>query len=213
MPLQTNSTGVSFIYNNLQTVELGSISGNTNAVSAIPFVTQLEPQSAMFMAARQPGGVAFRGDTNVAYTSASNANAAIVQLDNLETAAARLGYTKNGAFIVVTSSTTAVTVPLTNTATNTNSQAGDTVFAKWNKLILWNLSGLDGVASASMTVNGAGTNGVNLLLAATNSTIKLDGSSACVLASINGTTVNAANAAITITPTAGGTFACVVMGS
>ena len=110
MPLQTNSTGVSFVYNNLQSTELSSVSGNTNAVTGIPFVTQLDAQSTLIQAGKVPGGTAFRQAPNVPYTAAGNTNAVIVQLDGFETQLSRLNgtFTKSGAFICVTSGTTAV---------------------------------------------------------------------------------------------------------
>jgi hypothetical protein len=215
MPLQTNSTGVEYVYNNLQGAVASSVSGNTNAVQAVPVVQQFEYQSAAQLTGKQPGGTAFRQPTNSYFTAPNNTNAAAVLLTAPEVAISRLNgaFTKTGAFIVVTSGTNAVTVPLTNTSTNTNSAAGDNVFAKYNMIFLWNLTPADGVNSAAMTVGPAGTNGNKLGLNATNSTINLDGGPSCaILISTNGVAINAANAAITVTPTAGGTFGCVVCG-
>lgn len=211
MLTQTNTTGVDFVFNNLQAaLQSGN---NTNGLSTngiLAYVFAVESQAALQQSGRNPGGVAYRGETNVAAPNTTNAQ---VMLDSFEIMASRLPYTKNGSFVVNTTGTTPVTVPLTNTATNTTSQAGDTVFAKYNKIIFYNLSGLDGVNSAAMTVGPAGTNGNKLQLPLTNSTMTIDGSSAWVLGSVNGVTINAANAAITITPTAGGWFGAVIMGA
>jgi hypothetical protein len=211
MELQTNTSGVDFLFNNLQAaLQSGS---NTNGLvtnGVLPVLLAMESQVATQLSGRNPGGIAYHGETNVV---APNSTSAMVLLDNLETGAAKLPYVKNGAFSVSLSGTNAVTVPLTNTQTNSSAQVGDTIFAKYNKIILWNLSGVDGNNSASMTVGPAATNGNKLQLPLTNSTITIDGSSAHVFASVNGVTINAANAAITITPTANSTFGCVIMGS
>ena len=216
MPLQTNSTGVSFVYNNLQSTELSSVSGNTNAVTGIPFVTQLDAQSTLIQAGKVPGGTAFRQAPNVPYTAAGNTNAVIVQLDGFETQLSRLNgtFTKSGAFICVTSGTTAVNVPLTNTSTNTNSNCGYNVFAKMNFIAMWNLSGIDGLAnSASMAITVTGTNGFNFGIGANGSLALQGGGNPMCLWNLNGATVNAANAYITCTPTAGGVWAVVVGGA
>ena len=160
METQTNTTGVHFVFNNLQ----GALQSgfNTNGLvtnGTLPVLLAFEPQEAMLFTARGPGGSAYHGDTNVV---APTTTTAAILLDALETSAARLPYTKNGAFLVTTSRTTPVTVPLTNTATNTTNQVGDTVFAKWNQIILRNLSGTDNTNSASMTVGPAATNGNSL---------------------------------------------------
>lgn len=212
MITQTNTNGVNFLWNNLgAVVESGS---NTNTVTALPVAMAFEHQTALTLSGRQPGGASYLGLTN--NVSPANASGAVVILmDDLVTRADKLGYTKSGFFFVTTNSTTAVTVPLTNTATNTNGQAGDTVFATWNMIIMRNLSGTDGVNSASMTVGPATTNGANLLVTPTNGsgTFTLDGSSAICFLDVNGVAINASHAAITVTPTAGGTFGMVICGS
>ena len=206
MPLQTSSTGVSFVMNNLEAAVQSSVAGNTNAVAALPTVTQLAPQSAMQLTGRNPGGLAYHDDTNVVVPNSTNAS---ILLDDIVTNAAYLPYAKNGAFIVICNGTNAVVVPLTNTATNTNSQAGDTVFAKWNQIILRNLSGTDGYNSASMTV----TPTTAVLQCGVNGVITLDGGSAHRMGSVNGVAINSSNSTITITPTANSIFGCVISGS
>jgi hypothetical protein len=218
MPAATNTTGVSFVFNNTQASAQASVANNTNAVLALPTVLQLEPQSATSLTGRQAGGLAYRTDTNGAWPYTNGANASIM-LDGFEIQASRLtgsqianASTKSGCFFVTLSGTNAVTVPLTNTQTNTNGVSGDTIFTKYVEIILYNLSGLDGNNSASMTVGPAATNGNKLQMPLTNSTLTVDGSSAHILKSVNSVAINAANAAITITPTANSTFACVLVG-
>jgi len=198
------TTGVDFVFNNLQAVN------DQGTVVPLPVVLALEPQSAFQQSQRQPGGIAYQGDSNVAAPAPANAQ---ILLDGIENRASKLPYAKNGAFLVKTNGTTTVSVPFTNTATNTNSTAGDTVFAKWNRIYYFNLSGLDGVNSAAMTVNSAATNGLAMGIIATNAQMTIDGSSCHQICTVNGITVNATNNQITITPTAGGVFGCVIMGS
>lgn len=208
----TNTNGVEFVLNNLQ----ATLQSNTNAnvVTALPILMALGKKEALELTNRVKGGTSYLGGTNSA--SPNTTNAAIL-LSMLQAGASDLGYAKNGAFYVTTSGTTAVTIPLTNTATNTNGKTGDTVFATWNRIVCYNLSGLDNTNSAAMTIGPAATNGNNLMVTSTNGTanrISLDGGGGvAVLISTNGTTVNAANAAVTVTPTSGGTFAMVISGS
>ena len=57
-----------------QSIAQQSVGGNTNAVTGIPNVTQLEGQAALVMSGRVPGGTAFRTAPNTVYASASNSN-------------------------------------------------------------------------------------------------------------------------------------------
>jgi hypothetical protein len=206
--LATTNTNASFVFNNLQQIETSSNSGNTNSVLLIPYVQALDFQSASFMAGRQPGGVAFRAASNTVFASASNANAAVIQLDGMVTTASHLGYTKNGAFLV-TANGSAVVVPLTNTQTNTNGFAGDTVFATVYEAIIFNLSGLDGNVAVNSTLLTNGTNGCNFLGA---TSLTVTASSRTCVESVNGTTVNAANANISINAATAANIAVVLMG-
>ncbi len=202
-PVATNTNGVDFVANFLQSFD------QWNQVILTPSVVPLEAQAALQLSGRNPGGLAYRG--NSAAAAPNTTNAAIL-LDGQETLASRLGYTKNGAFLVSCNGTNAVSVPLTNTKTNTNAQAGDTVFTTWKQITLYNLSGLDGAASAVMYVQGTPTtNGANLSVNA-NGVFAIAGSSRMTLENVNGVPVNAANAVVTITPTADGTFGMVISG-
>ncbi len=202
-PVATNTNGVDFVANFLQTFD------QWNQVIINPSVVPLEPQAALQVTGRLPGGGAYRGNSAAAFPNTTNAS---ILLDGMETLASRLGYTKNGAFLVHCNGTNAVSVPLTNTATNTNAQAGDTVFSSWKQITLYNLSGVDQNNSAVMYVQGTPTtNGANLSVNA-NGVFAIAGSSRMTLENVNGVPINAANAVLTITPTADGTFGCVISG-
>ncbi len=212
----TNTTGASFVYDNRAAAGASTVGGNANAVLAVPFVSALDFNSATAMTGRVPGGTSFRKASNSGYAASTNANAQMVLLDGMETYASRLSYAKNGAFIVVLSGTTNATVPLTNTQTNTNSFAGDNVFATVNQIVFYNLSSLDGVASADINVIKSNTNGLGFGATGGNNAfagITVGGGSRVVIESINGLTVNAANCALLFTPTANGTIGVVVSGA
>ncbi len=212
----TNSTGVSFVYDNRAASAQSTVGGNANAVLAIPNIAMLDFNAALVATGRQPGGVSFRAASNSSLAASTNANAATVLLDGMETYASRLGYKKNGAFLIVLSGTTNATVPLTNTQTNTNAFVGDNVFATVNQIVLYNLSGLDGNASADLNVVKSNTNGLGLGFTGGNNAfagVTVGGSSRVVLESINGLTVNAANCALIFTPTANSTVGVVVSGA
>lgn len=202
------TTGVNFVLNNTR-----SVVGASNTVGALPQLLALDDARSLELTGREPGGGAYLGNSAGVVPSSTNAS---ILLGPGGVRTSQSGYAKNGAFYVTTTGTNAVTVPLTNTATNTNGRVGDTSWTTWNRITLHNLSGNDNTNSASMTVGPAATNGANLMITSTNGTanrITLDGRSAVTIESTNGVAINAANAAITITPSAGGTFACVVEGA
>ncbi len=212
----TNSTGVSFVYDNRAAGAASTVGGNANAVLAIPFVQMLDFNAALIATGRQPGGSSFHAASNSALAASSNANAATVLLDGMETFASKLNYKKNGAFIIVLSGTTNSTVPLTNTQTNTNAFAGDNVFATVNQMVVYNLSGLDGNNSADLNVVKSNTNGLSFGATGGNNAfagITVGGSSRVIVESINGLTVNAANCALIFTPTANSTVGVVISGA
>ena len=137
------------MYNNLQAAEFGTNNSNTNSVGLLPAIVGLEPQSANQMAARQPGGQAFRGPTNANFPNTTNP--VVLIGGDLGSAAARMGYPKGCGFLIASNSngTSAVTFDLTNTQVNTNSYWGDTSFTNANIIILHNLSGIDGVSNGN----------------------------------------------------------------
>lgn len=194
------TTAVGFILNNNQ----AALDGAT--VTAIPYANQMEGKAASLLAGRGPGG------TSYTKNSASATNK-IIRLDAMVTDAAVLGYAKNGVFHVTTTGTTAVNIDLTNLATNATSTSGDTTFATYNMLIFYNLSGLDGVAAADMTVAPGASNGVSKFLSGTTPTLTLGSSSRVAFEYTAGVTVDSTHKIITVTPTAGGNFAVVVCGA
>ena len=184
------TTAVDFVFNKL----LG-VNNNTNTINTLPYLIALERQSALQLSARQPGGSAYHGNSAVVAPNTTNS---FVLLDGMETMAASLGYAKNGAFFVVVNAA-AVTVTLTNTATNTNGTAGDTVFANIAQYTIYNLSGLDGNNAVNATINTTGTNGALLGITA-NGTIVIAGSSRFVGedTATNGWPIAAATAIVTV---------------
>lgn len=231
MQTQTNTTGVDFILNYLSAAlqsggtTTNSSLGNTNAVNAIPTLQAVDAQSALILSGRVVGGQSYTKPSNSVYIPpgptgviAANTNAGTVVLSGVEIRPSKLGTTKNGAFVIVMNGTNAVVVPLTNTATNTNGQVGDTVFATWNQITFYNLTGLglDNTNAASATVASSNTNGANIGLTPVNAVggYTLAGGGGFVAQqNWNGVTINAANANITITPTASGLLAGVISGS
>lgn len=216
---QTNTNGVDFIMNTLQ----GGIQSNSNstggatsnAVDSLPTLMGLDPQNALQQTARQPGGSCFAKGANAAYippgplgTIISNTNAGTWN-PSFEIRPSKLGTTKSGGFFVQMNGTNAVTVPLTNTATNTNGTVGDTVFATWYQIKFANLTGLgiDNTNSASATVSSSNTNGANLGFQPVNAnggyTIA-GGGGTVIQQNFNGVTINASQNAILITPTGSG---------
>ncbi len=211
----TNSGAMCFVYNNLQAPLQSVNSGNTNATGVLPTVQGFEPQSALFMTARQPGGIAYRAPTNGNFPNTTNP---VVMLGgDLGVAAARMGFTKGGAFLVASNSngTSAVTVDLTNTQANTNGFYGDTSFTNAAIVIFHNLSGIDGVSNGngSWYVNASVTNGAVLNLN-TNGTYVVKPNGGVVLISDPNTfAVAAATCKILCTPVNGGVLGGVVYGS
>jgi hypothetical protein len=206
---------MAFLLNNLQSVVTDSVGGNSNSVIAIPNVTMVEPQAALVLSQRQPGGSAWRDPMNI--VAPTNTTPLSVIGGEIGVAAARMGYTKGGGFIVsfASNGTTNAQVPLTNTQTNTNSFAGDTTFSTANVIIMQNMNNLDGVSvsGGSMYVNGSFTNGAVLAMN-TNGTMVLTGNGGTtVIFSPNGIAIAAATAVMAVTPVNGGIFACAVYGS
>jgi hypothetical protein len=210
-----NSGALAFVYNNLQAPTQNVSGSNSNSVGLLPQVQGFEPQSALFMAARQPGGIAFRQPNNAVFPSTTNPTAIVG--GEFGVACARMGYTKGGGFLIASNSngTQAITADLTNTQANTNSFWGDTSFTTANVVIFQNMSGVDGVSNGngSWYVNGSATNGAVLNLN-TNGTIVVNpyGGTA-IIYSTNGLAVAAATCKILCTPVNGGVLAVAVYGS
>ncbi len=211
----TNSGGMVFVYNNLQGALQGETNANTNSVPVLPTLSMMEPQSALFMTARQPGGIAYRKDGSVVFPNSTNP-VSIVGGD-FGIAAARMGYTKGAALLIASNSngTSAKTFDTTNTQANTNSFAGDLSFATINLIIFQNLSGVDGVSSGAGAwyVNGSVTNGAVLNLN-TNGTYVVNYNGGCAVVSDTvGINSAAANCKVLATPVNGGVLAVAIYGS
>ena len=54
----TNSGGLSFLFNNLQAAVFGTQAANTNSVGLLPQLLGLEPQAALQISGKNPGGAA-----------------------------------------------------------------------------------------------------------------------------------------------------------
>ena len=159
---------------------------------------------------RGPGGASYHGDSSSASPAAANA---CILLDDLNTSAADDAYAKHGCFHVTTSGTTVVLIDLTNLATHATTYAGDVTFAKVNKLVAYNLSGVDGVAAADMTLGATAATPANFWGVLVATPITVPASSRIVLESTTGLTVDSTHKQISLTPSAGGNFALVVCGS
>jgi hypothetical protein len=197
----TGNNGASIVFNNFN--RLG-------ASSTFPGLLAIDTLTAQQSSAKQPGGAAYGQPPNVVWPDNVNA---VVMIDGFETRLPVLGYLKSGAFHVALNGTTAVTVPLTNTATNSTTFVGNTTFTQTNVVMFRNIGGAgDGLPNASITIAPGATNGAVLGLGV-NSTIILDGAgSLWWTQTSNGFAVNSAAANITFTPTNGGNVICVVGG-
>ena len=213
-----NSGNQVFVYNNFNPAVIGTVSGNTNGLLVAPYVQGMDPQAALQMTGRNPGGASYRAPVNSVVAAANNTNAVIAMIGgDLGAAVARMGFTKGGAFLcnALTNGTSAVTVPLTNTQTQTNAFWGDTSFTTVYAMILQNFNNVDGVSSgnAAFYVNGSATNGAVLGLN-TNGTYAIPANGSTVLLAFpQGIAIAAATANMLITPVNGGVFACAVYGA
>ncbi len=217
--VSTNSGASAFIYDNLQAAVVGTVAGNTNGTPGpLPVALAMEPQSAAQMTGRNPGGVSYRAPVGSTFASSSNTNAVACLIGgDIGLAAARMGYTKGGAWLITsnTNGTQAITCDLTNTQANTNSYAGDITFTTVNVLLMQNLCGIEGVSSNNgiWYVNASVTNGAVLQLN-TNGSFALSGNGGTFgLFFPNGIAVAAATCKILCTPTNGGVLAMAAWGS
>jgi hypothetical protein len=115
----------------------------------------------------------------------------------------RAGYAKNGVMRIVLSGTTLETIDLTNTATGTDAQAGDTVFASWSQLHFYN----DG--AASVTVAPGATNGATVPFTA----ITVAAGARHVFTPASAVTIDGTHKTLDITPTSGGSLIVIVGGA
>ena len=132
-------------------------------------------------------------------------------------AAARMGYTKGGGFLIASNSngTSAITCDLTNTQANTNGFWGDTSFTNANLVVFHNLSGIDGVSNGNGAwyVNGSATNGAVLNLNTNGTYVVKPYGGMAIIADTNGVAIAAATCKVLCTPVNGGVLAVEVYGS
>jgi hypothetical protein len=141
--------------------------------------------------------------TAVAMVAGGNATRLDRTVADLSTA----GFAKNGAATVTLSGTTPVNIDLTNLATATTSNAGDTGFAHWS-LILFKNTG-----AADVTIAQGASNPASLGFAGTTPTLTIPAGSTMVFnTSTTPIAVDGTHKIVTVTPTAGGSFAILVGG-
>lgn len=188
------ATGVDFVL----VTKAGSYAAGS-AVKAAPFVVAVEANAAKNFSGTVPGGVG----TGILGASGlpSNGNIMIGGF-------ASQGFALNGAFHATTSGTTAVSVDLTNLATNATSSAGDTVFAKASKIRVYN------AGAADMTIAPGASNPANLpKMSGTTPTLTVAAGTWIDFLNDAGATVDSTHKIITITPTAGGDVVVAVGGA
>jgi hypothetical protein len=200
------TTGVEFLFNNNQAgfQATGSPPSQTTlTVTAIPFVQPLDAQSAKSMSSKQPGGATY---------NATPQTAALNMI--LLSEQSQYGFAKNGVVHITLATNVTKVISFLNTTTNATTYAGDTVFANVLYLRIWNLSGLDGVAAANMTIGATAANpfGINGILVATPLTLPASQWQELWLGTA-GSAVAAGTQNVTATPTAGGNFAMCIGGN
>jgi hypothetical protein len=118
------------------------------------------------------------------------------------------GYTKHGAATITLTSTTPVTVDLTNLASNTASSTGDLSFATWNRLTF------EVKGAGNVTIAPGGSNPANGIASGTTPTIPvLSGGFYAKDDGAAGNSVDSSHKTITITPTANTTVYMTVSGA
>jgi hypothetical protein len=198
------TTGECFVLQNYE----ASLDGS--AITAVPYVIGYERKSALSLSGRIAGGPAGASGWNSLQNPWTVSPKGIVMLDDVISAMDNDGCAKHGVFHVTTSGTTAVNIDLTNLVTNATSQSGDATFATICKLVAFNLSGLDGVAAANMSLAQGGSNPAPIGL---GSTQVLYASSPWCWFNKGGATISGSAKILTVTPTAGGNFTLVVGGA
>ena len=118
-------------------------------------------------------------------------------------------FAKNGGVLLTLTGTTAQSVDLTNTTTNTPaSYAGDTAFSNVNLIIFNNLGAVD------LVVSPGASNPARLPeMTGTSPTITVPAGSFVVVHSTANLAVDSTHKVFTVTPTAGGSMAITVCGS
>lgn len=142
-------------------------------------------------------------------TSAKALEAAgdLVRLDVSASDLSASSYAKNGGATVALVGTTPKTIDLTNLATVTASNAGDTSFATANKLVFKNLG------AGSVTIAPGGSNPFDCGLSGTTPSLTLPPGSTHTLEFAAGKTVDSTHKTILFTPTADTTISISVGGA
>lgn len=122
---------------------------------------------------------------------------------NLATA----GFAKNGVYVKTLSGTTAVNPDLTDLTSGATSYAGDTTFASFSLLTIYNT----GAADISFAPGGSNPASIGMSGTGPSQTVKAGGR--VTLDFGTPITVDSTHKVITITPTAGGSVALVVGGA
>lgn len=117
------------------------------------------------------------------------------------------GFAKNGAIRLTLSGTTPKTIDLTDLTSGADSYAGDTTFASFSTLTLFN----DG--AAAVTFAPGGSNPASVGLAGTTPTLSVGAGVKHSLNYASPVTVSGSAKNITITPTSGGSFILCVGGA
>jgi hypothetical protein len=117
------------------------------------------------------------------------------------------GYAKNGGLSVALTGTTPVNLSLIDLTSNSTFSAGDTVFATWNQLVFKN------TGAADVTIAPGGSNPANLGLGGTTPTLTVPAGSTVTFQSVAGLSIDGTHKIVTVTPTAGGSFALCVGGA
>lgn len=124
------------------------------------------------------------------------------RLDDVTVRLDKAAYAKNGGVRVALTGTTVKTIDLTATSTGAQAYAGDTAFATWSQMILYNDSGFD-VTVASGASNGA--TGVPTVVLKTGDYLVVKKAAAV--------TVDGTHKTIDVTPVTGGSFVLLVGGA
>jgi len=170
------------------------------AVKAAPFVVAVEANAARNLTGRVPGGAA----TGILGSTGLPTNGTGIHIGGFSDQ----GFALNGAYHKTTSGTTGVTVDLTDLTSGATSSAGDTTFAKANKIRVYN------AGTADMTVAPGGSNPSNLpKFAGTTPTLTVAAGSYIDFSNDAGATVDSTHKTILITPTSGGDVVVAVGGS
>lgn len=139
-------------------------------------------------------------------TSIVNSGAATT-LDTIGAGMSNDGFAKHGFSTTTLSGTTPVNLSLIDLTSNSTASCGDTVFATWNTLELIN------TGAADLTVAPGASNPANLGMGGTTPTLTIPANSKMTFHNLAGGSIDGTHKIVTVTPTAGGSFALGVAGA